>query len=1319
MAQLLSAGEFASRGEERTAQELQKLPKDWVIVANKCLATSQNRSFEIDFIILADHWVFAIDEKSWRGPIHGSDTIWVREGGSSERSPLTKIDYVARVLAGYLRERVSHLSSLKDHFVLGSVVLSEATKQPALRDPRAAHVFRLDTVVNGLIKRDSEGGSAQIGELRAKISRSLYDLTDRPKFPRSINMYSIDEVSSGPHGSYTFRATHATGDERLLAVYNVAAADQSTKTMYLTQFEALKTLQATGIVPAVSDPFSWSDDFWVIPFHPPAGTALRALPRASGPQTHDSVLDLATACFTALATVHTAGIVHRALSPDHVFVTPGTPPHIMLDGFFSARTDTTNTISSNLDELRIIDPYAAPEISLSYGFATETSDVYAMALIFLEHLSGIPVDRLKHGPHGSGSVSEIDIPRASDQNARAYLPDTIVDGLISLFHDCLSTDAAQRPTAQQCVERLQESAQAAAVVDDPQEDQVLDGRYSVVRMLGTGSSARTILVRDTEADGLFVVKQFLRPSLFQENSDARREFAALRGLQHPNLPRIYDIYPITNHVQIKMEYIEGARLSQRLPDFKGQMHRWQELATQLLSALQLLEQHHIVHRDIKPDNVMIRDNSGWPVLIDFGLAIESGTLANPAGTPRYWPPQAFTLDQPPTDMDRYALAVLLFEALIGRAPFVEDTPLLNQRTLIPLHTLLPAEQSVGKVLLRAISPVPDERFTSALDFHNALRAAMVTDGTQNAAADAFHTSVSEQSNPWVESVRGLFRNSWRGNADNRGLDSEFARTTYVPTALDIRILPDIFSHKPSAVFLSGNPGDGKTAFLEKVRMSLRDHGATRTQEDDSGWEYVLDGWTYRACYDASEAHNGKTADEQLNSRLHGLHGTTKPVAHLTVLVAINDGRLAAWAENNQGFDWLASEIGRATDTTLGDAPAADVWVIDLKQRAYISAIPQATPISVFRQLLAILVDPIHWAETCGDCSAAATCPILSNARALRQRHDSLPGADARLEYALLLAYMRGNRHLTIRDLKSGLAYLITADLSCADVHAARRRDDTLMAVDHAYWNLAYTTSSQRDIMLGELQTLDPGRFAYPRLERYFFFHQAPDQRAQRIRLFANDVDLPPIVATDEWLAQIKRRLYFESAGVQDDGIPHIDWPNLLPYRHARTFLAIMNREDDGAAVLSDLLRGLSHSDGLHHQLVRSTTGLVLRVAHSDAQHMTIAKQFGGDAFTLAVAQTSGSTRIEHLANSIVLRHLPSKAQVRIALDLYEILLRLGAGDAPDSPELEALLEDLKPFKNRVHRSNGVDFVLIENERRQRILTQIEGQIVLQTGRQSS
>jgi len=287
-----------------------------VVIANKILVTRNGRSFEIEFVVLADHYVFVVDEKSWRGRIHGSDQVWVRDDGSSERSPLNKVDYVANVMAGELRARVAHLGSHEEHFVRGVVLLSASDEPPRIRDARASDgVVLLKDAVDRLVRIDQRAVHEPIAPLRSAIEKVLVDLSDRPRFPKRINQYQIDEVVSQRPGSYVARATHDDAGVRILYVYNVAA-DAEARSFYLREFQAVRALSSTSLVPQAQDPIEWSDDFLVIPFAPPAGKALATFKPPETAEDFLAELLLAAKAFDGLATIHEHGVLHRAISPD-------------------------------------------------------------------------------------------------------------------------------------------------------------------------------------------------------------------------------------------------------------------------------------------------------------------------------------------------------------------------------------------------------------------------------------------------------------------------------------------------------------------------------------------------------------------------------------------------------------------------------------------------------------------------------------------------------------------------------------------------------------------------------------------------------------------------------------------------------------------------------------------------------------------------------------------------------------------------------------------------------------------------------------------
>lgn len=1314
MAEILLAGEFATEGERRTAEALRGLPEHWVVLCNKTLVTQNGRSFEIDFIVLGDHAVYVIDEKSWRGRIHGSDQHWVREDGSSERSPLSKIDYVAKVLAGELRARVNRLGEIGDaHFVFGRVLLSAATEPPRINDARKADgVLLLDSAVEQLVAFDQRPELPDLTPHRDAIRTVLHDLRARPKFPTAIGDYSIEEILSTRPGAYQARAVHRLAGPRTLWVYHLPDPHSDLREAYTRAYQAIARLSDTGLVPVVGDPFGWSEEFLVIPFAPPPGKALAALKPPGSADDCRAELSLAARAFEGLATLHQRGVIHRALQPDALYVEGSVrePKRLTFTNFHAAfhaaRLEGHATIAPKLGELAAVDPYAAPELAVDYGLAEPVSDVYSLALVFLERLTGLSVEELR-------ASNELAV-RCQQLAARwPQLPPSVIDALAQLFTQALGrgpsappdAEDAQRPSAAACAERLRDIVRRWQLSEVEGGRERLDDRYRVRRKLGEGAFGRTYLVEDEqlgpEEPRVFVVKVFHRPEAALEQ--ARGEFARLRSLQTRYVPRVYDFYPPHCDVHLKMDYVPGPTLAEVRGEFPWPEARWWRFAEELLKALQVLEEHGLRHRDLKPSNIILHERDGHPVLIDFGLAVPSQRPAPPAGTPDYLPPEAYHAPTPPDSIDRYAAAIILHEALTGVRPADPLPAPLDER-----------RERLREVLLAAASPRPAERPASAADFLQRLRQARAV---PSGLASELHLSTTpgtvRQTNPWVVAVRGLYRGSASGNAENRGLDTAFARETYVPTALDERLLPAILDQRPPAVFLTGNPGDGKTAFLERVREQLAARGAVCRQQDASGWEWEWDGHVFRACYDASEAHDGLSADEQLARRLAGLDGDAPPSERaLTVLVAINDGRLADFFDRHEArFPWLALRVRHAVrgSTLHPEKP----WVIDLKPRAFISLAPGPGRPSVFQRVLDVLVAPEHWAA-CAPCSARAMCPLWANAEALRGEHDGR-AARARLEYLIALAHLRREFHPTMRDLRSTLAYLITANLTCDDIHRAREgtaQPEHLGAASR-WWQRVFQPPADADPLLASLALLDPGRVPRPRLERALALAFTGDYRAALAPLFpdaqaaASELDPALYDNLDRWLAAVKRRLYGhgDAAALERDGLSA---KRLLPYRHADRFLAALRGEADLTALRSDLTRGITRSEGLFAEVLGDS--LCVRVHYDASQQLAVLKQFAAEEFRLEVVRPAGGSAVETIPEALQLVYHDRTATLTIGLDLFELLLRFAEGMLPGAPEHQPLLEDLVPFKNRLVLASTPDLVLLDADRQPHRLTQRNGKI---------
>ena len=366
MAQIFYAGEFATEGERRAAEALRGLPDDWVVISNKTLVTRDARSFEIDFLVLGEHYVFAIDEKSWRGRIHGSDQVGSartarRSAARSARSTTWRTSWQGSC-AGASRACARFATTS----CTGACCCPGAEEQPRVRDPRATDgIYLLENVVEQLVRFDRRANHQTIVEFRRAIQDVLLDFSDRPRFPKAIGDYQIEEILSNRPGSYTARATHELAGPRTLTVYRIEGASPETWAFFMREFEAVRQLQATGLAPKLLDPFTWSDEFLVIPSAPPEGRALGSLKPPEGAVDFMAELSLAALTFEALAQVHRCGVVHRRFRRIRSTSSGRPASRGASCSAASSRSSGPVSVAAHLDELKITDPYAgraSPEL---------------------------------------------------------------------------------------------------------------------------------------------------------------------------------------------------------------------------------------------------------------------------------------------------------------------------------------------------------------------------------------------------------------------------------------------------------------------------------------------------------------------------------------------------------------------------------------------------------------------------------------------------------------------------------------------------------------------------------------------------------------------------------------------------------------------------------------------------------------------------------------------------------------------------------------------------------------------------------------------
>jgi beta-lactam-binding protein with PASTA domain/tRNA A-37 threonylcarbamoyl transferase component Bud32 len=286
------------------------------------------------------------------------------------------------------------------------------------------------------------------------------------------------------------------------------------------------------------------------------------------------------------------------------------------------------------------------------------------------------------------------------------------------------------------------------VSDVFQPEQVVGGRYRVVRKLGGGGMADVYLCQDLTLGRHVAVKVLLQRYLddpaFVERF--RREAKAAAGLNQQNLVSIYDWGELDGTYYIVMEYVEGETLKDLIRR-RGRLSGNEAVAVglQLLAAVEFAHRSGIVHRDIKPQNVML-DRDGTVKVMDFGIAragdsgmTEAGSIL---GTAQYLAPEQAKGQQVDERSDLYSVGVVLYEMLTGTVPFRGDSAVtvalkhVNEVPPEPAELVPGMPYALNQIVLKAMAKDPADRYQSAAGFARDLRAAREGGPVQAAAFDS-------------------------------------------------------------------------------------------------------------------------------------------------------------------------------------------------------------------------------------------------------------------------------------------------------------------------------------------------------------------------------------------------------------------------------------------------------------------------------------------------------------------------------------------------------------------------------------------------------
>lgn len=1335
MATVVPIGEPVNDAERRAIAHLRDhLPNSYVIFHNFEIRR-HGESFEIDIGILAPHGLYLVDVKGTRGLIDVYGSKWYPEGRQPFTSPLLKLRSHARAVKGILTESQPGRRELDRVFVEAAVLL--AAPDAHLVDQGERDSDNVTMLKNSAAFFQNAGRipgrfEKNIFRLHGMVRSALIGVAHKRSGPLVLGDWEVVERLGGNGTFNEYRAINTFAGKRggtaLLRVYQAdpyltdPADRERERARIANAFFALNKLPGHPFIAGVKSFYATEgEDRYVLVTDDVSGQALRLhIDKPALALTLDQKLRVGGELLEALAFCHAHDVVHRDLSPASILL--GTDGHIRLIGFDHARVGADRSLTIAAEIVDKVDAnYAAPETWKEPGNASPSSDVFGAGLVLYELFTG-------HRPFGSptelfdqGGVFAV---QPSEHRAEIAPP------LDAWLQDLCAFDPDQRITAGAAREALDEAlassepqpeapanpspaapanlgAGQSTPLDwsDVPRGTLLAGKLEVQARLGRGTFGVVYKVVDTLGD----VTRALKLILLDRHSTLERlkkEYKTLLHLpEHPYVVRVIDanVLPGDGPPYILFEYVDGEDVGNLIDDARFAPEDGLVLFRQVAEGLAHLHREGVYHCDIKPHNLLWTARGAK--IIDFNVAVRTEDNGHGGGSRRYLPPDLDLSELPSpselVDRDLYALGLTVYEALTGRYPWNSSSPPPATSAPDPreLPHLLDLAPELTGIVLKTIAPKRAQRFASASALLEALETVThVRRGPKSETSDSFLVPelgglASPNTNPFVSYLLTLYSQSRRTNAGTRGLD-DLGRRTYVPTLLDDRLIPDVIAGKFKLVLITGNAGDGKTAFLQQLEA----HAAEQAQLVSSdalvnGRRFTTATRTFLTNYDGSQDEDTQPNDEVLReffAPFAGHEPASWPDTE-TRLVAINEGRLLDFLQSERvQFPALLRLVEEGF--RIG-ADAQGVALVNLNLRSVVAG-GGGDDNSILERQTRLLAHPKFW-QACHTCDLKDRCYAHHNAQTFQDRTAG-PQVLERLKTLYALTHLRGRLHITLRDLRSSLAFMLTSARDCAEIHrlyAEGQRDEIAAGFYFNAWMGA--ESSTIDRLLTLLQDVDLGAASDPRLDRGLDFVSPTQDRsrfgfADRGRydhdvlrtLYENlprDVSGKPTPHRTEthrrYVAMARRRAFFER---RDSG-----WREMLPYRSADRMLKMVREKTVPELALPEVLQAINRGEGLLDPALLGGD-LALQVRQVERGTIRSYRLYDANQFELFVRDATSRARfVEHMPDALVLRFHAgdSEAELVVNLDIFEMLERLNHGYRPSLEEEQGYYLSLAVFKN--------------------------------------
>ena len=1274
--------------------QLRSMPgnDEWILLTNLAFSvTHQLQSDEIDIVLIGPPGVCVVEVKHWT-------TKWITSNKRLVEHEAERVTDKARKIGTTLRRIVADLPFVKGLFLLTQE--HSKVEQIAGKETRGIRFHTLKDWKNAV---DLDSGAILSSQQIKTLSHALEPKSEVAidgSLRRLAGYANLELQTPGEEQFHRiYKGTHTTRQDRvILHLYDLSAANETKPaTKAQREFEALHRLQLYPWAPRILDSYQdapgYSGEMCFFSVVDPDAPPIEERMSDTSWSTAER-LNFALHTIGALKELHEAGsneqpIIHRNLNTKNILVRHDNSP--ILTGFGYAKIQTN---SSTISEVSVEERNSslAPEVRVQgFGTADHRSDVYSLCYCLISLFE-------TNEDSNSQQATEILAKGCTKEPEERASLENLENSLASLLGEPASSSTV--PSARFWTE----------------DQEVPFGKhvYRIIARLGTGGIGTAFKVvqisSSTKEDlGTYVAKVAHDPTIgkriLKSYSLARSHLA-----RHAALSTIFEAAPKwqENDFVALMTWIEGSALESFTGVFSLLAEDQQEGSAEDLAlrwlqtmceALGVFHQNGLIHGDVSPRNMIVSGND--LVLTDYDFVTEIGESVTFPGTALYCSPSNENHKASVSD-DIYALAASFFHVVLEKEPFRRGGVISKEHGLNWEGINREDYLALAGFLDKATAPDPEMRFESVEQALTEIAIARTrvehskgkTPRSGSIAALTGETEKNEQTTrgknqvEWLRSLLQSYPGSRWGNTETRGLDSDFARKTYVPTELEQLLYDDIIKRKVRLVLLCGNAGDGKTALLQSLAARLG-------QSNRSSSERIIetktsDGLLVRMNLDGSAAWQERSADDLLDEFLEPFQ-LGKPDEDITHLLAINDGRLLEWIERVDHTPLTDDLTELLKDQTISGK--SYIRFVDLNQRSLVGGIGERQN-QVDTGFLEKLLDKFYggyeaakiW-KPCHTCLAQNRCEVF---RAMKvfgpetvagsEFEEVRPRARKRLFEALQSVHLRGETHVTVRELRATLVYILFGTHFCDDYHESP--EDISFST---YWDRSFSPDSpdRQGELLSELVKFDPALEAHPKIDRHLTRFPSPYSEN-----------------TAPNYAQLKReparrRAYFEwtERNIEETaGESHALDLAQGRYLHHFRDLPLKNQEEL-AELCERLCRGISRLQDLPPQAFEHKDAVPLRIMPRTPTETAfwVEKQLA--SFRLEADIPNREDELAHLhrhAFLIYSCHDGREEKLPMGAELFHLLLELGEGYQ---------LGDISTDDTFAHLSIFVQRLVSEDERR--------------------